>query len=134
MKWKSVGAPTLLLVLGVALLFGIDVVRAATRTVTWQVVTTYTDGSLIEPGNTISYSCWRRDSVTNEIVQLANHTVLTTATFEDSTLVQGRVYLFTAQAHALWGGDSAISEPYSWTVPFSPAQTPPMSPTGLGVR
>jgi hypothetical protein len=127
--WRRI----VVIALAAAMTIGISA-RAATRTVSWQAVTTYTDGSMIEQGNTISYSCWRQDSVTLAYVRLADHTVLTTATFDDGTLVAGRVYLFTAQAHALWGGDSAISAPYSWTVPFPPVQALPMTPVGLDVR
>jgi hypothetical protein len=130
MKWKSVGV-YLGIAVSVMLLIGIGVVRAQTRTVSWNPVTTYApDNSLIETGNTVSYSIFRQDNVTKTTVQLANHILATSVPFDDSSLVKGRVYLFTAQAHLLNGGDSAISPPYSWTVPLGQANYP----AGLGVN
>lgn len=101
-----------------------SVALAQTRTVSWNAVTTYTDGSTIEAGNAVTYSVWRQDSVTNAIVQLANRIPGTSATFDDSALVKGRVYRFWAAAFLANGGASDNSAVYSWTLPLGKAATP----------
>jgi hypothetical protein len=123
MMWKSAGA-YLVIAIGVMLLVGIGVVRAQTRTVSWSPVTTYTDNSLIETGNTITYSIYRQDNVTKTIVQLANRISATSTTFDDSSLVKGRAYNFWAQAHLATGVSSDNSPSYAWTLPLGQAATP----------
>jgi hypothetical protein len=122
MRWKSVGV-YLAIAVGVMLLFGISA-RAATRTVSWQVVTTYTDGSPVEVGNAVTYSVWRQDSATSAVVQLANRVSSTSQTFDDSSLVKGRVYNFWAQAHVATGASSDNSAAYSWTMPQGKSSPP----------
>lgn len=109
---------------GVMLLLGIGVSMATTRTVSWGAVTTYTDGSPIEAGNAVTTSVWRQDSVTLAIVQLANRISGTSTTFDDSSLVKGRVYNFWAQAHLATGASSDNSAVYAWTLPLGQAATP----------
>jgi len=120
--------------IGVTLMFVIGVTRAQTRTVTWQAVTTYTDNTPIASDVAITYSAWRQDNVTKATVQLADHVSATSVGFDDASLVKGRVYNFTAQAHALYLGGSTLSsemsEVYPWSVPF-PKAAPPR---GLAVQ
>lgn len=123
MRWRSVGVPTLLLVLGVILLLGIGVVGAQTRTVTWSAVTQYVDNTPIGPEVTVSYSVWRQDNVTKVSYRLADHVAGTSVAFDDSSLIKGRTYNFTAQAHGLYvatglTSDSEMSEVYPWTLPL----------------
>ncbi|MCL5884851.1 MAG: hypothetical protein M1377_05855 [Deltaproteobacteria bacterium] len=120
----------LTIALVVIALFGIGIVRAQTRTVSWDPVTTYTDGSPIETGNAVTYSVWRQDSVTNAIVQLANRVSVTSATFDDSSLAKGRAYKFWAAAFLATGASSDNSAVYAWTLPLGKAATP----AGLAVQ
>jgi hypothetical protein len=114
----------ILLLAAVALVIGAVGVRAQTRTVSWSPVDKYTDGSNIEVGNTVTYSVWRQDSVTSAVVQLANRIAATSATFDDSSLVKGRVYNFWAQAQLATGASSDNSAMYAWTLPLGKAATP----------
>ena len=123
MRWKSVGVYVAVAVV-VILLFGIGVSMATTRTVSWGTVTTYTDGSLIEAGNAVTYSVWRQDAVTSAISQIANRISVTSATFDDATLVKGRVYRFWAATFLATGASSDNSAVYSWTLPLGKAATP----------
>lgn len=109
---------------------GVVIARAQTRTVSWDAVTTYTDGSSIEAGNAVTYSVWRQDSVTNAIVQLANRISGTSAPFDDSALTKGRAYKFWAAAFLATGASSDNSAVYSWTLPLGKAATP----AGLAVQ
>jgi hypothetical protein len=119
----------LLLVLFVAVM-SVVVAKAQTRTVSWSPVTTYTDGSTIEPGNTVTYSIWRQDGVTLAIVQLANRISSVSTTFDDSTLTKGRTYNFWAQAQLASGASSDNSATYAWVLPLGKAATP----AGLAVQ
>jgi hypothetical protein len=112
-----------LLTLFVAVI-SIVVARAQTRTMSWSPVTTYDDGTLIEAGNTVSYSAWRQDNVTKTNVQIANHITATSTTFDDASLVKGRVYNFTAMTHVASGGDSVLSPIYAFRLPLGKASPP----------
>jgi len=115
----------LFLLLAMVLVLTVVVVaKAQTRTVSWSPVTTYTDGSPVEAGNAVTYSVWRQDSVTSVIVQLANRITATSATFDDASLVKGRVYNFWAQAQLASGASSDNSAVYAWTLPLGKAATP----------
>ena len=127
---KRSALPLLAIALVVVALFGIGIVRAQTRTVSWDPVTTYTDGSSIEPGNAVTYSVWRQDNVTGAIVQLANRTAATSSTFDDASLIKGRVYKFWAAAFLTTGASSDNSAAYAWTLPLGKAATP----AGLAVQ
>ena len=100
-----------------------ELAQAATRTVSWSAVTTYTDGSLIEAGNAVSYSIWREDSSTLAIVQIANKIPGISTTFDDSSLVKGRQYNFWGQASLATGQSSDNSVKYAWTLPLGKAAT-----------
>lgn len=106
------------------------VALAQTRTVSWGTVTTYTDGTPIEAGNTVFYSAWRQDNVTGTVVQLANRIPSTSATFDDAVLVKGRLYHFWAAAFLTTGASSDNSARYAWTLPLGQAAPP----AGLAVQ
>lgn len=112
------------IVLVVAVLFGIGIVKAQSRTVSHSAVTTYTDGSLIEPGNEVTYSVWMQDNVTKTISQISNRVPATVHSFNDSGLVKGRVYNFWAGAFLAVGGASDNSAVYAWTVPLGKSSPP----------
>lgn len=97
---------------------------ATARTVSHDAVTTYTDNSLIEAGNTVSYSVWMQDNVTKIITQLADHSLAISHPFNDSGLVKGRVYNFWVGAFLQTGGYSDNTPVYAWTVPLGKASQP----------
>ena len=94
------------------------IARAQARTVSWTAVTTYTDGSAIEAGLTVSYSVWYQDNVTGAITQVANRTSNTSAGFDDAGMVKGRKYDFFGQAFLSNGAASDNSARYAWTRPL----------------
>jgi hypothetical protein len=102
----------------------VGVVYAGTRTVSFDPVTTYTDNTPIEVGNTVSYSVWIQDNVTKTTTQLADHILTTSQTFSDAGFTKNRVYNFTAQAHLLSGDSSDISPVFPWLFPKGKAKSP----------
>jgi hypothetical protein len=117
-----------LVAIGLAVVFMVGVAAlmksyAATRTVSWGAVTTYTDNTLIEAGNTVTYSIWREDSSTLAVAQLANRVTGLSTTFDDSALVKGRLYNFWGQAFLTNGAFSDNSPKYAWTLPLGKAST-----------
>ncbi len=96
----------------------------AARTVRWGPVTMYTDNTLIEAGNAVTYSAWRQDNVTKAITQLADHISATSQGFSDTALVKGRSYNFWVQAHLQTGGSSDNSTIVAWALPLGQAATP----------
>lgn len=97
--------------------------QAATRTVSWTAVTTYTDGTNIEAGNAVSYSIWREDAITGTILQIANKIPGTSTTFDDAGLVKGRQYNFWGAAFLASGPGSDNSVKYAWTSPLGKPAT-----------
>lgn len=91
---------------------------ATPRTVSHDVVTTYTDNTPIEATKTVTYSVWYVDSVTGAIVQIANKVPETVHPFNDNVMVKGRLYNFNGQAFLNTGEQSAVSPNYGWTVPL----------------
>ncbi len=114
----------------VAVIIGVKISTAQTRTVRWDPVNTYTDGTPVEAGNAVSYSGWRQDNVTKVITQFADHIPAISSTFDDSTLVKGRTYNFWLQAHLATGASSDNCPVYAWTLPLGKAATP----AGLAVQ
>lgn len=103
---------------------------ASARTISWSPVTTYTDNTLIESGNTVTYNIWMQDNVTKTVTQLATNTPSTTQGFSDSALVKGRQYNFWGQAVLQSGVASDNSPQYSWALPLGKAS----QPTGWAVQ
>jgi len=100
---------------------------AETRTISWNPVTTYTDGTPIEPGKTITYSVyWTTDPGLSLASLRAIGTALTTTstTFDPGVqgMTRGGTVYFTAKAVLNTGEESGLSPAYSWVVPVV---TPP---------
>ena len=91
---------------------------AGTRTVSHDPVSTYTDNTPIEATKTVSYSVYYQDTVTNVITQIANKVTITSHTFNDNTMVKGRLYNFYGQTWLSTGEFSANSPNYGWAVPL----------------
>ena len=101
-----------------ALLVYVGVAYATPRTVSHDVVTTYTDNSLIEVTKTVLYSVYYIDNVTGTVTQVSNKVPVTTHPFNDNVMVKGRLYNFYGQTWLNTGESSAYSPNYGWAVPL----------------
>ena len=110
---------------------------AETRTISWEPVTTYTDGTPIESGKEITYSAyWTTDPGLGSLRTLGTSFATTSTTFDPDVqgMPRGETVYFTAKAVLSTGEVSALSPGYAWVVPpsTSPPATkaPPAAPTG----
>jgi len=101
---------------------------AETRTIYWDPVTTYSDGTPIEAGKTITYSAyWTTDP---GLSPASLHTIgaslpATSTTFDPGAqgMTRGGTVYFTAKAALNTGEESVLSPAFSWVVP-------PATPSG----
>jgi hypothetical protein len=104
---------------------------AETRTISWDPITAYTDGTPIEAGKTVTYSAyWTTDPGLGSLRTIGTSLATTSATFDPTVqgMPRGGTVYFTAKAVLNTGEASTLSPAYSWVVP--PAATPPTpSPT-----
>jgi len=116
---------------------------AETRTISWAPVTTYTDGTPIETGKTVTYSAyWTTDPGLGSLRSIGASLTTTSATFDPDVqgMNRGGTVYFTAKAVLNTGEESALSPAYAWVVPLitspppvpppPPYQAPPSAPTG----
>jgi len=117
---------------------------AETRTVSWGPVTTYTDGTPIEAGKTVTYSAyWTTDPGLGSLRVIGTSTTATSTTFDPDVqgMTRGGTVYFTAKAVLSTGEQSALSPGYAWVVPLAsspppvppppaPSKAPPSAPTG----
>ena len=107
---------------------------AETRTIFWNPVSTYTDGTPIEAGKTVSYtSYWTTDPGLGSLTAIASAITTTSTTFDPGVqgMTRGGTVYFTAKAVLNTGEESALSPAYSWVVPVvtpSPGPPPPPPP------
>ena len=95
---------------------------AETRTISWDPVTTYTDGTPIEAGKTVAYSAyWTTDAgLSLASLRILGASLTTTSTTFDPTvqgMTRGGTVYFTAKAVLNTGEESALSPAYAWVVP-----------------
>jgi hypothetical protein len=111
--------------------------RAETRTVSWDAVTTYTDGTPIEPSKTVRYDIfWSSDAGLSpaSLRTVASSVSQTSATFDPDAigLPRGQTVYFTGDSVLSTGEKSALASPLAWTVPpVSPPPAPVLS--GLSI-
>jgi hypothetical protein len=104
---------------------------AETRTVSWDPVTTYTDGTPIEAGKTVTYSTyWTTDPGLGSLRTLGASIASTSTTFDPTVqgMPRGGTVYFTAKAVLNTGEESALSPGYAWVVPPSAEPPPPTEP------
>ena len=108
---------------------------AETRTISWNPVTTYTDGTPIEAGKTVSYtSYWTADPGLGSLTTIATAITATSTTFDPGVqgMTRGGTVYFTAKAVLDTGEESALSPAHSWVVPVV---TPsPDAPKNIGLN
>jgi len=98
---------------------------AEPRTISWGPVTTYTDGTPIEAGKTVTYSAyWTTDPGLGSLRTLGTSFATTSTTFDPDVqgMTRGGTVYFTAKAVLNTGEESALSPAYAWVVPIV---TPP---------
>jgi len=107
---------------------------AETRTISWAAVTTYTDGTPIEAGKTVSYTAyWTADPGLGSLHTIGTSLVTTSTTFDPDVqrMTRGGTVYFTTKAVLSTGETSALSPAFTWVVPLAtPAKTVPSAPTG----
>ena len=107
---------------------------AETRTISWDPVTTYTDGTPIEAGKTVTYSAyWTTDPGLGSLRTIGTSLATTSTTFDPDVqgMTRGGTVYFTAKAVLNTGEQSALSPGYAWVVPLvtSPPPVPPPPPS-----
>ena len=95
---------------------------AETRTVSWDPVTTYTDGTPIEAEKTVTYTAyWTTDAGLSiaSLRTIGSSVPQTSTTFDPDLqgMTRGSTVYFTAKAVLNTGEESALSPAFSWTVP-----------------
>ena len=111
---------------------------AETRTISWDPVTSYTDGTPIEAGKTVTYtSYWTTDPGLGSLRNIATVIATTSAPFDPDLqgMTRGGTVYFTAKAALNTGEESALSPAYAWVVPVvaSPPPPPPAPGVLIGV-
>ena len=122
--------PRLLLTIAI-LLASIPCAFAETRTISWDPVTTYTDGTPIEAGKTVNYTAyWTTDPGLGSLHTIGTSIATNSTAFDPDVqgmIRDGTVY-FTAKAVLSTGEASGLSPAYAWVV--APATPAPAAPTG----
>jgi len=111
---------------------------AETRTVSWDPVTTYTDGTPIEAGKTVTYSAyWTTDPALGSLRTIGTSLAATSTTFDPDVqgMPRGGTVYFTAKAVLNTDEESVLSPAFPWVVPTvtttpPPLKPPPSAPTG----
>jgi hypothetical protein len=122
---------TYLLMAGILAAFAIPA-YAETRTISWDPVTTYTDGTQIDAGKTLTYSAyWTTDPGLGSLHTIGTSLATISTTFDPDAegMTAGGTVYFTAKAVADTGEESAFSSAYAWVVPLvTPAPKEPPAP------
>jgi hypothetical protein len=133
MKNPSRAMPLFIFTLLAAIALTIPVPGAAeTRTVSWTAVTTYTDGTPIEPTKTVTYDViWSADPGLSSasLRTIASSISQTSATFDPDVLgmARGQTVYFTGDAVLSTGERSALAPAFPWIVPI--VSLPPGTPS-----
>lgn len=100
-------------------------VVAETYQISWNAVTTFTDGSAIPGSAAVTYDVyWTSDSgLAQNLHSIAASASATSASFDPATagMTRGQTIYFAARTHLSTGEQSSLSTGYSWVVPTSPS-------------
>jgi hypothetical protein len=99
---------------------------ATGETLSWNAVTTYTDGTLIAPATVTYRAYWTTDStLATELEQIGDTTASTSKVFDVDAeeMPRGTVIYFTCVC-TVGGVNSDLASPLSWTVPTLTSQGP----------
>jgi len=107
---------------------------AESRTILWNPVTTYTDGTPIEAGKAVTYSVyWTTDPELGSLHPIRTSIAATSTPFDPDVLgmIRGWTVYFTVKTVLSDNEISALSPGYAWVVPPAPPATrAPSAPTG----
>ncbi len=121
------------IILGIAILLGgiFHSLPAQAETLSWNAVTTYTDGSSIGSASVTYTPVWSTSSSLASPTALGTPTASTSRAFSITTeaMPRGSTIYFAVKA-TVGGVDSAYSSPLSWLVPT----IAPSSPGNLRVQ
>lgn len=106
---------------------------AETRSVSWNPVSTYTDGTTIEIGKTVLYSAyWTTDPGLESLHPIGTSLTTNFATFDPDVqgMTPGGTVYFTAKSVLNTGEESVLAPAFAWVVPLVNAMRPaPAAPT-----
>ena len=122
--------PRLLMAIAI-LLASIPCAFAETRTISWDPVTDYTDGTPIEAGKTVNYTAyWTTDPGLGSLHTIGTSLAMTSTVFDPDVqgMTRGGTVYFTAKAVLSTGEVSELSHAYAWVVAL--ATPAPAAPTG----
>jgi len=122
--------PRLLMAIAI-LLASIPCAFAETRTISWDPVTDYTDGTPIEAGKTVNYTAyWTTDPGLGSLHTIGTSLAMTSTVFDPDVqgMTRGGTVYFTAKAVLSTGEVSGLSPAYAWVVAL--ATPAPAAPTG----
>ncbi len=106
---------------------------AETRTIFWNPITTYTDGTPFETGKTITYTVyWTTDPGLASLHTIGTSLATTSTTFDPDVqgMTRGGTVYFTGKAVLNTGEESALSPAFAWVVPVvTPPPPPPPTAT-----
>ena len=123
-----------LLALAGILVFGSAAAHA--ETLSWNAVTTYTDGSGVGSAAVTYTAVWSTSSSLSSPTTLASSISSTSTAFSIGTagMPRGTTVYFAVRSR-VGGVDSAYSAPLSWTVPnLTPVAKTPSSPNNVRVQ
>ena len=109
---------------------------AEPRTISWAPVTTYTDGTPIETGKTVTYSAyWTTDPGLGSLHTIGTGIAATSTQFDPDVqgMTRGGTVYFTAKAVLNTGEESVLSPGYSWVVPLATPPPPPPTATLISI-
>ena len=100
-------------------------IAAQAETLSWNAVTTYTDGTSIGSVTVTYQAYWSTSSALTNLNSLGSSTISTSVTFNIDTaaMPRGSAIYFTSRS-TVNGAASALATPLSWTVPTVPTKTP----------
>lgn len=126
------GRKIVMLSLAFALAIAAFPLLALAETLSWNAVTTYTDGSAIT--SPVTYTAvWSTSSSLSSPTTLASSITTTSTTFNITTAAMPRGSTIYFGVRATVGGvNSAYSTPLSWLVPASTTPVPALAPSTPG--
>lgn len=124
MRAKTIAAVFAFLLVAAALAAG----TANAETLSWNAVTTYTDGSSVGSATVTYQAYWSSSSSLTNLHSLGSSTTSTSSSFSVDSVGMPRGSIVYLSVKATVGGvDSQMAAPLSWNVP---AKTP-SAPTNL---
>ncbi len=143
LPWTPLSAPVSAGVPIAPATLGVNINSTSTSSGTWKLfwdpVTTYTDGTLIEGENTVSYTvCWSNDPwlAADTLHTLVSSGTATSAAFDPAAqgMSDYQTIYFAVNSVLATGEKSALSDVLPWTpLPATVSAGVPMAPVPLGI-